>query len=489
MSGSPSAVLLRGVRWPGEEAPVQVAVRDGRIAAVAEALGSDGAEVVDLEGRTVLPGLWDHHVHVTQWASLRARVDVRAATSPAQAAALVRAAVAAPGFRGDVLIGHGMRHLRWTEPADRHLLDAAAPGVAVVLQGGDLHTAWANTAALRRTGLAEHPTGMLREADCFQAVAALSEASAEQRDAWVADALDAAAARGVTGLRDFEFGDPTLDWQRRVAGTTLPVRVVANVYPEALDAALARGWRTGATVDGTGRLVSAGHLKLFVDGALNSRTALCHDPYPGSDDHGAVLREPQDLVELIATAWAHGVHPAVHAIGDRAVAIALDALDAVGCPGRIEHAQLVARADVPRLAQPGRVIGVQPAHAPDDRDVADEHWAGRTGRAFPLADLLAAGATLELGSDAPVSPLDPWQGIAAAVARTADDRPPWHPEQRIDARAALRASCGGRDRLAVDDAADLAVVDADPLRADAPGLRGMSVWGTMLAGRWTHRSD
>lgn len=106
-------------------------------------------------------------------------------------------------------------------------------------------------------------------------------------------------------------------------------------------------------------------------------------------------------------AAAHGIEPAVHAIGDRANTVALDAFEAVRCRGRIEHAQLLSPEDLPRFARLGVTAGVQPRHATDDRDVADRHWAGRTERAFAYADLLAAGARLEFGSDAPVSPLDP----------------------------------------------------------------------------------
>ncbi len=337
------------------------------------------------------------------------------------------------------------------------------------------------------SGLPPRPDGLLREGECFHAVSVLADAPPEQQDAAVADAMRAAAARGVVGIRDFEFGDPLLDWRRRAATGPLDVRVVANVYPQALDDAIERGWPTGAVVPGTDGQVRVGHLKLFVDGALNSRTALCHDPYPGDDDHGRLEVPVEELVDVVRRAAAAGIHPAIHAIGDRAVALACDVLDAVGCPGRVEHAQLVADAELPRLAAPGRVAGVQPAHLLDDRDPAEVHWPGRTDRAFPLAALQAAGVRLELGSDAPVSPLDPWRGIAAAVARTGDERPPWHPEQALSRADAVRASCGDRLAPEVGDAADLVVLEADPLRCAPELLAAMPVWATMVAGRWTHR--
>ena len=183
-------------------------------------------------------------------------------------------------------------------------------------------------------------------------------------------------------------------------------------------------------------------------------------------------------------ASAAGIHPSVHAIGDHANTIALDAFAEVGCRGRIEHAQLVAIADLPRFARLGVAASVQPDHALDDRDVADRMWAGRTERAFPLRSLLDAGARVLLGSDAPVSPLDPWITIAAAVGRTRGGREPWHPEQAISIADAIAAST--RSTVAVGQPADLVVVEIDPLKASVDELREMPVRSTVLAGRVTY---
>lgn len=132
-------------------------------------------------------------------------------------------------------------------------------------------------------------------------------------------------------------------------------------------------------------------------------------------------------------------------------------------------------------------MSVQPAHAPVDRDVAEALWPGRTDRAYPYADLLAAGARLRIGSDAPNVSLDPWGSVAAAVARTDDDRPPWHPEQSITLDAALAAASGGRTGVRVGDQADLVLVEHDPWTLSTQDVRAMPVWGTLRAGEWTHR--
>jgi hypothetical protein len=228
-------------------------------------------------------------------------------------------------------------------------------------------------------------------------------------------------------------------------------------------------------------------VKLFADGSLNTRTAYCADPYPVTGSRGVLEIAPDELEQVMRRAFSHGLIPAVHAIGDQANTIALDAFSQVGCPGRIEHAQLLRSGDAARFARAGLVVGVQPAHCPDDRDVADTIWEGRTGRAYPYRSLLDAGAVLEFGSDAPVAPLDPWDSIASAVFRADDERPAWHPEQAIGVADALAASSRGRRSVSAGDMADLVIVGIDPLDASAGELRAMPVLGTLLAGRWTHR--
>ncbi|MBG0817342.1 amidohydrolase [Planomonospora sp. ID82291] len=480
-----SSLLLRNARI-GPGGPLRhVLIAAGRVEQVLRP--GDGAplreESADLEGATLLPGLWDAHVHCVQWAQARRRIDLSGARSAREAAALVAPHAGEAG----VTTGYGFRDALWPDAPHKSLLEAAAPGRAVVLVGNDLHTAWFSPAALAVIGRGGHPTGVLREQDCYNAMAELPAPPQEELDRQVAEAVTAAAARGVVGLIDFEFADNVADWTRRARRHRIDARVRCSIPGDRLEEAIGRGLRTGQEVAGSGGLLEVGPVKIFTDGSLNTRTAYCEHPYPGTDSHGLLETAPDELHRLMARAAAHGLHPALHAIGDLAVGIALDAFERVGCPGRIEHAQLVRPADFARFARPGLVAGVQPAHAPDDREVADRHWSGRTGRAFAYAGLLAAGATLELGSDAPVAPLDPWDGIASAVERTDDGRPPWHPEQAIGLPEALAAACGGRSGVRPGDPADLVIVERDPAALRGEELRRTEVLGTLLGGRWTHR--
>jgi predicted amidohydrolase YtcJ len=492
-------VLLRNARLTGVHTAegadhVDVLLRDGVVADIGPRLEVVAdAEVVDLAGRWLGPGLWDSHVHMDQWALVRRRLDVSTAASAAEAASLVgerlRSQHPAPG---QPLIGYGFQDALWADEPTRALLDAVSGDVPVVLVSKDLHSVWLDSRALTAHGHGDHPTGLLREADAFAVSTAVSAVPEDQLDVWVHEAAEAAAARGVVGIVDLEMTLSLDRWARRVAAGTTNLRVRAGVYPADLDEVVARGLRTGDVVPGTSGLVTMGPAKIITDGSLGTRTAWCHDPYVGREGdpgaRGVATYEKEALVAYLTRASSAGLVPAVHAIGDAANASALDALEEVGCGGSIEHAQLLDPADVARFARLGITASVQPEHAMDDRDVADRLWAGRTGRSYAWESLAAAGVRLQLGSDAPVAPLDPWVAMAAAVWRSRDGREPWHPEQRLAAATALAASTGGRATVEIGSVADLVVTEADPLTATDSGLRGMVVAATVLGGRFTHRA-
>lgn len=467
---------------------VNIVVQGGIITSVtplgASPVAVDSADMIDVDGRWVLPGLWDHHVHFSQQALAMRRIDVSAATSAAEAAHIMSAQATRIRLQsGQPLMGHGFRDALWPDTPTAEMLDAALPGVPAVLISGDLHCVWLNTAALALFGHAGHPTGVLREDPCFEVVARLQNIPDAVLDEWVADAASDASTRGVVGAVDMEMGPNIEAWQRRVGSGFSAIRIHAGIYTSHLDQAISAGLRTGKPLSGSA-LVSVGPFKILTDGSLNTRTAYCVEEYHDTHEHGLLTVSTEDLVPLMAKASAAGIEPAVHAIGDEANRLALDAFERVGCRGRIEHAQLLRLEDIPRFAALGVAASVQPEHAMDDRDIAELFWAGRTGRAFVLRSLLDSGAELLLGSDAPVSPLDPWVTISAAVSRSRDGREPWHPEQSITVAAALAAST--RSTVAVGQPADLIAVDCDPFTASGDDLRTMPVALTLVAGVVTH---
>lgn len=489
-------VLLTNARPPaGVDAaarsePVDLLIRDGVVGEVRPAGASHRDDVhqqYDAAGRTVLPGLWDHHVHFTQWVIGQQRIDLSGAGSAAETLELV--AAAAQRKVQARLTGFGFRDGLWPEPPTLEALDAATGEIATVLVSADLHCMWINSAAQRQLGARTDSSGLLRETESFAVLERLDSAA----DLTAEDyrrAAAAAAARGVVGVVDFENDDNAALWPQRVAAGVDSLRAEVSAWPDKLESVIDRGLKTGDVLDPQG-LVTMGPLKVIVDGSLNTRTAWCWDPYPGlgaGHPHpcGVAAVPIEELSRLLRRAHGAGISAAVHAIGDRANTEVLDTFEGLGLAGRIEHAQLLRAADVPRFAQLGLEASVQPEHAMDDRDVADAYWQDRTAGAFALRSLQRSGAALRLGSDAPVSPLDPWVQVAAAVTRSRDGRPAWHPEQSIDAAAALAASTRTGLQLSPGDPADLILVDADPLTAPPQQLRGMEVAATMLAGRFTH---
>ncbi|MEA9986602.1 amidohydrolase [Subtercola sp. RTI3] len=573
-------VFLTGGRMPGHDGSLDVLLADGRIRAIVPTgivAAPNSSRVIELEGRYLIPGLWDNHVHFTQWSLLGRRFDFGAAHSPeavavrvaevvhpgdpaTERAELVGARLPGAGFAGRFarpVIGYGVRDALWAGELTRGQLDAAAGAQPVVLFSNDLHSCWLNTAALRQYGLAEHPSGHLVEDDCFRIARELDDVSDDEADELAALAGRRAAALGVVGVVDFEMRDNYADWSRRIAAGQQNLRVAFGIYSQHLALAAERGLRTGDVIPKTGGLLSVGPFKVITDGSLGTRTAYCFEPYAGfagagaaagagfgvdgspGHSHGMLTVAPDALLALLRRATAQGLRPAVHAIGDHANRLALDAFEALaagdasavtaaaaaaaaaagvaaGAPGpgvlatpdltrgwgaavpasiaggavlpwgRIEHAQLLADTDFERFAALGVAASVQPEHAMDDRDIADRYWAGRTDRAFAFERLRASGAALLLGSDAPVAPLDPWISLSAAVSRARDGRPAWHAEQRLSALAALAAATNGVGTIGVGLPADLAIVELDPLTADPGRLRTMPVAATFLAGRPTH---
>lgn len=471
------------------DGPMDVFLADGVIEDIAPAGAmAPRGEVLDAAGAWLIPGLWDHHVHVLQWALAAQRVPLGSAESAAHAARLMGSApVLADGRR----VGTGFRDAFWADRPSLEMLDAATGGIPTYLINADVHSVWLNTAALRREGHEPDGVGFLREAPAFEISRRLNEVDPHSGDQMVATMARDAAARGIVGIVDLDMAWNESAWQRRLADGFDTLRVSFGIYPEFLDRALAEGLRTGDPVRGDASgLARVGSLKVITDGSLGTRTAACSHAYPGDPhNHGQLSVDPQTLVELMTRATGAGLDCAIHAIGDTANSHALDAFALSGAQGTIEHAQLVAHADIPRFARLGVGASVQPEHAVDDRDLTDTIWAGQTALPYPLRSLAATGANLLFGSDAPVSPLDPWAAMAAAVYRTGAGRPAWRPEEGIEAAVALAASTRGGSvggaRIEPGAVADLALCAHDPLTAAADDLRGMTVTGTLLAGRLT----
>ena len=492
-------LVLRSVLQPGDTTPSDLHITDGVITQIVPATPTDAPT---LDGRTVIPGLWDEHVHMTQWALAGARFDLSAAASAGEALEIVRAQAAAN--RPMPLIGVRFRDAIWADAPTLRGLDEATQGHPTALISHDLHCVWLNSAAAARFSVDVDASGLLREQAAFDLTIALGQLPDAEVDALAAQAADRAAARGVVGIVDFEMTWNRSVWQRRIAAGFDALRVDASIYLTDLDRALAERMRTGQPIADTRGLLTVGPLKLLIDGSLNTRTAFCVDEYPVGG-HGVLVVSEDELTEILLRAREAGLLPAVHAIGDAANTVALNAFERAAAAnagrnaarlsvsertvpaGRIEHAQFLQSADFARFARLGVTASVQPEHALDDRDAVEINWPAGADRVFALRSLLDAGATLAFGSDAPVAPLDPFTAMSAAASRARSDaRAPWRPDQVISRGEALAASARGRSRLRVGDVADIAVLDGDPLTVCDATFERMPVAATLLAGRPTH---
>ena len=496
-------ILTRARRWGSPAGELVDIVIEGEMITQIVPSGTAAVgdhEVIDLEERVVTPGLWDEHVHFTLWAQHRRRVSLVGASSAQETAILMGTAVAANAANPSpdpIVVGAGYRDGLWRDQKTTALLDEATGDTPVILISVDVHSAWVNTATLRHFGISGHDEdGVITEREWFDLARRANDTDNATLDEWAMDAAKHAASRGVVGIVDLELRYNAPDWIRRseAAGGRYPLRVEAGVYPDDLDRAIAEGLRSGQQLAPG---ISVGPFKIITDGSLNTRTAHCVEPYltVSPPEFGAMNFPPADIAAILTKAQEAGFWLAVHAIGDEANRIILDIFQEHGLRGRIEHAQLVREEDFPRFSELGIAASVQPEHAVDDRDVTDVYWADRSARAFALRRLVDSGATLALGSDAPVSPLDPWVSIAAAVTRTRDGRDPWHHEQALTVEEALRFSY--RSTLEVSQPADIAVLDADPawlmgafgndMAKASDALRAMPVALTVCAGVVTHR--
>ncbi|MCT1557820.1 amidohydrolase family protein [Helcobacillus massiliensis] len=494
-------MLLRTVRlidpvgpspaYSRSAAPVDVRIVDGRITEIAERLSrTSGEQVVDAAGAFAIPGLWDQHVHVGQTAQGRSRLDTSGATSLDDLLGLARRALAARRAQlagsavhsGDALVGFGHRLVDFDD--DPHgdaftrrvltELDALAPATAIVLIGSDAHHALMNTAALTGLGL---PTegGVVGEDEWFTALEHLDDLPgiADRLEGGVADMQTEALERGIVGLVDMEWAANWELWARRAPR----LRVRTATYASTLESVPGPTGTPIPAADAHSPLVTMGPLKVIVDGALGSKSALCRHAYgaPDGDGRGVLAVPLHDLHDLLGRARGLGLHAAVHAIGDAAADIALDAIQQAGIPARIEHAQMLTDQDVARMARLGVTASVQPVHLLDDRDATMQTWGDWADCAYRLRDLLEAGVPLAFGSDAPVAPIAPWMAMAAAVHRSSDERPGWFPAQQLQPLEALAASVDGVQRLQVGGLADLVLLEDDPFAPVPTGPDGLMV--------------
>lgn len=536
----PNLILFDGIVRTLEPARPQataLAISGERIVATGSddeirELAVPGAEMLDLCGRAVLPGLTDAHIHF-EWYSLGlADVDARTPTKEAVLRRVAERVAQTP--RGQWIRGYGWQQSVWPggEFPSAADLDAVAPEHPVFLRAQSGHAGWANSLALKLAGITAgtpdphggqivrdrtgEPTGILLEDAMGLVTAAMPEPTAEDVAAAMIPAFENAWRAGLTGIHDFDGRRCFVAFQLLKERGELGLRVVKNIPVALLDEAVGLGLRTGFGDD----WLRIGNVKVFADGALGPRTAAMIEPYDGEpDNRGIVVTDKEEIYERASRAAAHGLAMTVHAIGDKANHDLLDVYATIRAEEaernsqlqapnskrlrhRCEHVQLLHPDDYHRLGQLGLIASMQPIHATSDMLMADRYWGRRAAGAYAWRMQLEAGAVLAFGSDCPVEPLNPLYGIHAAVTRRRADGSPgpegWYPEQRLSVLEAVRGftwgaayAAGMEDRLgalAPGRLADLVVLDRDIFTCAAMDIHAAQVLATMIGGMWKYRA-
>jgi predicted amidohydrolase YtcJ len=525
-----------------------VAVAAGRILAVGtraevEALAGPGCRVIDAGGRTLLPGFVESHLHLVLGGNELTQLQLGGVSGFEALAAAFRAYAAAnPGL--PLVMAQGAAYEVLEHPVTRADLDRVISDRPIAMMSPDHHTVWANTAALAAAGIlhgapmpAGHvivmgpdgtATGELREFEAFSPVLALSGdlhlqlgiATGGEPDPWpdaaqrardkdkVAAGLAHCAAQGITSMVNMDGNRYTCVLLKEMEDEgRLTARVVVpfHMKPHMELAELSRASAMAAEFKGD--WVRSGFVKMFMDGVVDSRTAYMLNDYPGTTERGEPLFEAERFKDICAEIDRRGLQIAVHAIGDGAVRQTIDGYEAAKVRNgprdsrhRIEHIELIDRADVPRLGALGITASVQPPHPPGAMDfpmstMETVFHRDRWRDSYLWKTLADHGAPLAFASDWPVTDVNVMRGIQAALTRVpfdgaADERvglmETLHAYTAGGARAAHLEHLTGRLRPGL--AADLVLIDGDIESIPPLGLGRTGIALTVAGGRITHQT-
>jgi len=494
---------------------------DGRILATGdeEILGSfPDASLLDGESRTVLPGLTDAHGHVSSLGQLKTNLDLMGSTSVGDAVARIGRYAAAKPNAGWIL-GRGWNQVIWPVQAfpSAKQIDAVVNDRPVWLRRVDGHAGWANSVALSRAGIDDktpdpvggkiirdengHATGVLVDRAMELVSKHIPAPDKQEVQAAVQAATRTLLSEGITSAHDAGVNLLGAEVYLSMADDDrLDMRIYAMIggAGDVLDA-IGRPIRRY----GNDRLDMA-TVKLYADGALGSRGAAMIEPYSDdAENRGLPFWTQQELDEQVAKANDMGFQVAIHAIGDLANRMALNAFDKAqhGKPSplrnRIEHAQIISLEDIPRFAKLGVIASMQATHATSDKNMAEDRVGPkRILGAYAWRRLLDSGAVLANGSDFPVELSNPFHGLYAAVTRQGRDGSPdggWYADQALSRAEALHSftlaaafAAHQEDRLGSLEPgkwADFIVIDRDFFAVPAAEIDDIKVLQTWVGGK------
>lgn len=456
----------------------------------------DGAELLLSDNAVLLPGFVDTHCHLIGLGQMAERVQLGGLNTITDCVSRValRALSTPPG---EWILGFGWNETEWLDHAKPHrsALDAATPDHPVALYRVDTHMVWLNSRALAESNIVPHEidggeivvdadgsaTGLLIDNAVHLIDSALPVPSNERMRRWIAIGVDQCLSYGITEVHDMNVSLAAVD-AAMTASIGGELRIRSNVFLDGMS----NEWREFGAPRSLTPMVEIVGVKYFADGALGSRGAWLLEPYSDAPTSGLQLIERGDLVERASEAASVGHAIATHAIGDAANRLVLDAYESLRARHpeallRIEHAQIVNPADVPRFASMDVIAAMQPTHCTSDASMAEARLGPeRCAHAYAWRTLLSNGARIIAGSDFPIESPDPLAGIRAFVRRETRGGVAWRSEEAIDREPAISAFTewapqGGprrarRGRLEVGYEADIVVLTGDPLDADTAVL-------------------
>lgn len=500
--------------------PTIVVITGNRIAAVGTDLSAfrrqfPDHEIINLKGRAILPGLVDSHTHFYFWAVTLNTVHLESIATFDEALDHIRQ-FAQSHPADEWVIGDGWSADRWRT---YHLptaseLDTVTFGKPAALFSKDQHIVWANSRALSLAGInkasanpaggridrdpiTNEPTGILREIPgYFPVVKLISRPDPERVAGTWQEAVNIAYSKGVTGFHSMD-GPEAWDFFALMHNRNRLGFRVTYYYPvKMLEALISRGIRSGQG-DETLRV---GGVKIFADGSLGAQTAFMKKPYLSRKGYfGVETTTLAELTDQVGRASRNGLACAIHAIGDQAVANVITAFEKTaphaGLRHRIEHLQIVAPVDIPRLKRLGLIASMQPSHCVSDRHLVAAHWGSRGRNAYIFKTLHDKKIPLAFGSDCPIEPLDPIGGIHAAVNRTGfgERGGRFYPHEKLSVSQAVRyftvgaAYVAGLEAIAGKIApgylADLAILDDDIYSCPPSQIYAAKVAATIFDGQ------
>ncbi len=473
-----------------------------------------GTKLVDLHGAFVMPGINDAHVHLAYAGRMKLAVDLTGSTSLAEMLRRVSAAAAAAPA-GEWLLGGGWDHTLWASKTlpTRQDLDTVSRGHPAFLVRVDGHIAVANSAALALSGVTNQTpspqggqldhdadgnlTGIVREDSGQELIQRhIPAPSHDLRRRGILLVLKDAASHGVTSVQDNSDWDDFLVYQELEREGQLPVRISEWLpFNDPVDVLLAH--RGAHPADD--RMLHTGMLKGFMDGSLGSRTAALLSPYADDPGNSGLLRYDQARLDAMTKERAAaGFQIGFHAIGDRAVEMALNAFAAANSTGRrdrIEHSQVVEPWDIARYKELGIIASMQPSHLLTDMNWAPARLGPQRSRyAYAWKAFLDAGVPLAFGTDYPVEPITPFRGIYAGVTRSNEaGTDSYFPQDKLTVDQVLLAYTQGsayaefaesfKGKLIPGDVADFVVLDRDLTKVAAPEILKTQVLRTVVDGR------